>query len=738
MKTTIMFLLATVAACAYCAVDYSDYVSLRGTGVTAIDAFMTNVVDKANGWSDERDPHDDADYVVKSGSRLGTPVDDTTSTCYEFPGRSLTIDSTYDVNRGLLFYTRNNASVKFKRLTLSGGVIAVGVTGTMPQTIRGDVVVDLSDKAKPFRFKDGTAGRSWHFRDGSLSSGCDDVLEMTESEVKSIAYWIHSDMDASAYYGTLRVDKGRMLFVECPRFGGTAEATVTGIVSYAASDVSISNVWLSSAGAKLKFDADGYSAGADRLVMAADTVVEFRAGTTLTVGTLDCQGGTLDFTNGGLLALTNSYSRSVPINLVVPLVSTEMRTAVLVTMPASVGELRPEDFVAAQTVGNCQYQFRVRTVDGLQSLFLENLLPCGTTYSTYQNSDAYVHQILGGYSGSAPVDVFARSGAWSNKTDGVSAPVPTSDKAADLDYEGVRLGFWGSQNVDFKGRSFTYSGYPIRATANSTTYTFPDMRVISGTSMNFNPTFYCTGSNPNITLRGMMTVLCKATDSYPLRICPCNKANNKYGVYNVEMKIVGDSTRCFRLCDYGESAAVGEVTNVVKFTGDLSGYSGTIAARKNVRVSLGGLATEMPGTLVLEDASARLTLDGISATVGTLRTTAASLVEIPAGKTLTVSNALELANGTSVTTTAGEPSLDLSACTSLAFGGTVNVSLAMDDAVEKTPLAVVKDMSAAISVISAFNVSGNGRKPMRLKAESTSRGVVVMATEEKGLIVIIR
>ena len=292
--------------------------------------------------------------------------------------------------------------------------------------------------------------------------------------------------------------------------------------------------------------------------------------------------------------------------------------------------------------------------------------------------------------------------------------------------------------MDFKGRTFTWSGYPIRATGASVTYTFPDMRVFSGTSVNFWPAFYCTASKPNVTLRGMMTVLCKATDSFPLRICPCNKGKNTYGVYNVEMKIVGDSTRYFCVRDYAGPAAVGEVTNVVKFTGNLSGYAGTIAALTNACVSLGGSATAMPGTLVLDDASARLTLDGISATVGTIRTTAASLIEIPDGKTLTVSNSLELADGTFVTATAGEPALDLSACESLSFGGKVNASIALNGVAGKMPFAIVKDMSAAASVISAFNVLGDGRKQMRLVAETTDQGVVVMAAVTKGFVVIFK
>ena len=739
MRTTTMLLVATVAARAYCAVDYTGYVSLRGAGYDAVHAFMTNVVDKTKGWSDELDPHPDADYVVMGNSRLATPVDNTTATCYEFPGRSLTIDTNYDAARGLAFYTQEDASVKFRRLTLRGGVIALATPNATEQTIHGNVVVDLSDKTKPFRMKGNTASQSWHFRDGLLSSGCDDVLEMSDDQLKTLKYWIHADMDASAYCGTIRVDKSRELHVECQRFGGTVEAMATGVVFYAAGGVSISNVCLSSAGAKLRFDADGYSVGVDRLVLTADTTVEFRAGTTLTVGTLDCQGGKLDFTNGGFLALTNGYSRVDPINVVVPLASTALRTAALVTMPVSVGELRAEDFTASQTVGNCQYQFRVRAVGGVQSLYLENLLPCGTIISNYEKSDAYVHQILGGHSGSnVPTDVFDMAGAWSNKTDGVSVAIPVSSQATDLDYEGVRMGFWCNSGVDFKGRSFTYSGVPLRIGGNSLTFSFPDMRVFSGNSNARWPAFYCSAKSPDVTFRGMLTVFCKSEDEYPLRICPCYKGKNTYGVYNVEMKIVGDSSRYFRLCDYGESAAVGEVTNVVKFTGDLSTYAGTIAVRKNVRVSLGGSATEMPGTMLLEDASARLTLDGISATVGTLRTTAASLVEIPAGKTLTVSNALELADGTSVTTTAEEPSLDLSACTSLSFGGKVNVSLAIGDGVEKTPLAIVKDMSSAASVVSAFNVLGNGRKPMRLAAVSTDDGVVVTATVEKGLVIFCR
>jgi len=724
LTTGVLLQAVVLGADAFCAAGYTDYVSLRGTGVTAIDAFMTNVVDLTKGWSDERDPHPDADYVVKGDSRLATPLDDATATCYEFPGRSLTIDTTFNANRGLHFYTRNDASVKFERLTLRGGVIACAYASATPQTICGDVVVDLSDKSKSFRFSGGTGGMSWHFKAGSLSAGVDDVLEThVDYNEKSGDYWVHSDVDASAYYGTFRSWWKKKLNIECPRFGGTAEAAATGIVAYAANNVSISSVWLSAEGAQLMFGANGYSAFADRLALTAGTRVTFRSGTTLTVGTLDSQGGTLDFTNGGLLALTNGYSRSDPIEVVVPLAATALRTSALVTMPVTVGVLKAEDFTAAQIVGNCQYQFRVHTKDGVQSLYLENLLPGGTGYTKYQKAEEFVHQIIGGYSGSSPTDAFSTSGAWSNATDGVSVSVPTSAEAADLDYEGVRLGFWGSQSVDFKGRSFTYSGYPLRATGNATTYVFPDMRVFAGSSASYCPTFYCSAGKPNVTFRGMMTVLCKTTDSYPLRICPCTVGKNTYGVYNMQMKIVGDSTRCFRLCDYGETAAVGAVTNVVKFTGDLSAYAGAVIARKNVQMSLGGDATDMPGTVVLDDASARLTLDDISVSLGTLRTTAAARVEIPEGQTLTVTESLELADGTTLTATAGEPVLDLRTCSTLSFAGTVNLPLTMPRSVKKAPVALVKDGAAAETLKSAFRVLRNGRRPTIWVSEAVTGGL---------------
>ena len=733
---SLALLLGVFAAQALFAADYSDYVSLRGTGLTAIDAFMTNVVDTTKGWSDELDPHDDADYVVAGNSRLGTPVDSTTSTCYEFPGRSLTIDSTFDGNRGLHFYTQNDASVKFRKLTLRGGVIALAYAHTTPQTIRGDVVVDLSDKTKPFRMKGGTAGQSWHFRDGSLSSGCDDVIETDAAySVKSLDYWVHDDCDAAAFYGTFRTWWTKKLHVACPRFGGTAEAAATGVVSYAANGVSISNVWLSAQDAQLTFGADGYSDAADRLAMVAGTKVAFRAGTTLTVGQLDYQGGTLDFTKGGLLALTNGYVKTVPIELVVPLASTAKRSGTLVTMPVSAGELKPEDFTAAQIVASgCQYQFRIRVADGVQSLHLENLLPCGTSYSNYQNSKDFVHQVKGGYSGSSPVNIFADSEAWSNSVTGVhGVPVPG------YDYEMTRMGYWGSADVDFQGDSLTYSGYPLRTTGNYTTYTFRDLRVISGASANYCPCFYTSAGKPNVTFNGMMTILCKATDPYPLYLSPCTKGKSTYGVFNMNMKIVGDATREFILKDYDSSTAVGEVTNVVKFAGDLSAYAGTIAVRANARMSLGGAATEMPGTLVFEDASARLTLEDVSASVGTVRTTAPALIEIPVGKTLTVTDALELADGTAVTMSAGEPALDLSACTQLTFGGTVGVSLAVANrSVKKAPVVLVKDMSDAETVMSAFRVRRNGQKPVELVAEELGDKVQISADMRSGMLLLFR
>lgn len=686
---SLALLLGVFAAQALFAADYSDYVSLRGTGLDAIAAFMTNVVDTTKGWSDELDPHDDADYVVAGNSRLGTPVDSTTSTCYEFPGKSLSIYSTFNGNRGLQVFTYGMASVRFKDLYLDRGVIDPG-SGSQTYTFKGNLHLRATNAAEPFRIRGGSAGIHWRFEDGTFDALAGSVLETAvDSPAKGIDYTIADDMDASDFLGTFRMYSNKTLILECPRFGGCAEAVSNGTIRIAANGLSIAKVSLAEKDAELNFSSGDFAVGVDRLELTPDTIVKLTGSNVLTVGDLVATGGTLSMEGASVLAITNSISVTKKIALAIPTEFTGTR--VLVTLPEAKGVLRTSQFACSDVC-----RLLVVVEDGVQKLTVKNVFPLGMSYTKYQASDLYIHQEKGGYSGTAPTNVFADKDAWSD----------TDVPHRGADYEAVRKGFWGSDDVDFKGDSLTYSGYPMRSTGANMSYSFPDLRVISGTSANYWPTFYCTAAKPNVTMTGMMTIGCRATDDYRLRISPCNKGNATYGVYNMAMKIVGNEGSGFTLRDYNSSTEVGAVTNIVKFTGDLSEWEGTVDLQANARMWLGGVATDVPGKVSLEDASSVLKLDGVSVRLGSLVTTAAAAIEIPQGKTLTVTDTLSLAADTKISAAVADAAVIDASSADVSVEGTISFSIAGKVAGGSVRnLFLVRDAATAVAVKDALRLT---------------------------------
>lgn len=688
---SLALLLGVFAAQALFAADYSDYVSLRGTGLDAIDAFMTNVVDLTKGWSNECDPDPNLDYQIPSNSRLGTPVDGTSSTCYEFPGNSLSIYSSFNGNRGLYVLTYGTASVRFKDLYLDRGVIDPGSKSqTQTYTLKGNLHLRATNAEEPFRIRGVIAGIHWRFEDGTFDALAGSVLETAvDSPAKGIDYTIADDMDASDFLGTFRMYSNKTLILECPRFGGCAEAVSNGTIRIAANGLSIAKVSLAEKEAELNFSSGDFAVGVDRLELAPDTTVKLTGSNVLTVGDLVATGGTLTMAGTSVLNITNSIAVTKKIALAIPTEFTGTR--VLVTLPKDKGVLRTSQFACSDVC-----RLLVVVEDGVQKLTVKNVFPLGMSYTKYQASDLYIHQEKGGYTGSAPTNVFADKDAWSD----------TDVPHRGADYEAVRMGFWGAQDVDFKGDSLTYSGYPMRSTGANMSYSFPDLRVISGTSANYWPTFYCTAAKPNVTMTGMMTIGCRATDACRLRISPCNKGNATYGVYNMAMKIVGNEGSGFTLRDYNSSTEVGAVTNIVKFTGDLSEWEGTVDLQANARMWLGGVATDVPGKVSLENASSVLKLDGVSVRLGSLVTTEAATIEIPQGKTLTVTDTLCLAADTKISAAVADAAVIDASSADVSVEGTISLSIAGKVAGGSVRnLFLVRDAATAVAVKDALRLT---------------------------------
>lgn len=699
-------------------------ITLRGNGVNAVDAFMTNVVDLATGWSNECDPDPNLDYQIPSNSRLGTPVDGTSSTCYEFPGKSLSIYSSFNGNRGLYVCTYGTASVKFKDLYLDRGVIDPG-SGSKTYTLKGKIHLRVTNAAEPFRIRGGSAGIYWRFEDGSFDALAGSVLETAvDSPAKGIDYTIADDMDASDFLGTFRMYSNKTLILECPRFGGCAEAVSNGTIRIAANGLSIAKVSLVEKDAELNFSSGDFAVGVDRLELTPDTIVKLTGSNVLTVGDLVATGGTLSMEGASVLAITNSIAVTKKIALAIPTEFTGTR--VLVTLPEAKGELRTTQFACSDVC-----RLLVVVEDGLQKLTVKNVFPLGMSNTKYQASDLYIHQEKGGYSGSAPTNVFADKDAWSD----------TDVPHRGADYEAVRMGFWGSQDVDFKGDSLTYSGYPMRSTGGSMSYSFPDLRVFSGTSANYWPTFYCSATKPNVTMTGMMTVGCRATDDYRLRISPCNKGNSTYGVYNMAMKIVGNEGSGFTLRDYNSSTEVGAVTNIVKFTGDLSEWEGTVDLQANARMWLGGEATDVPGKVSLEDASSVLKLDGVSVRLGSLVTTEAATIEIPQGETLTVTDTLCLAADTKISAAVADAAVIDASSADVSIDGTISLSIAGKvSGGSVRNLFLVRDAATAAAVKDALRLTFDRVfSGISLDVEQVGTAFAVQLKREKsGLVLLFR
>ena len=576
------------------------YVTLLGhnSGSNGESTFMTNIVRASYGWSDGLDPHPGTNYYCGTSRQLCTPkiADET----FTFPGASLVI------GYRLITLATSTIVVDDLRLEKGGYVMTMG-GGELSLTLQGNLTI-LGDASKPSSFDIGKSPS--HFKVESALKGNSSAYAYSSQAAVTAAAQVFTSFetqyveldDADEYYGTFEARTNTCLKLASDMPGTvkvTGKACLTPV-----SSVKLANLALA-------------------------------------------DGATLDFSGGGTLRVTNSWSASGLITVKVPVAASYPQ--VVLEVPTSCGRLDARSFTGDSA------RFDVLTENGIQKLCTWE---CAER-DVYDATTGFVTQTDGGSAVNGKgQNAFDRGDIWSDGR----AP------HADTNYYSYSQGIYIATNSTFAGRSFTVERLAFRLKPG-VSVNIPDLRVLGGSNY-ANGSLTSSGSSGTYYINGSMTVLSRLTDAWPFAFY--GGADNLYWISN--QKIMGDVLRAFSL-RAAPNKEPGSIDFHVDFLGDLSEYYGTIIVGTNGTARLGGSA--MPGTIRLDTAYSHVdtrAADGAEVRIGTLRSLIGTSMSVAATNTLAVTDSLAVTgtltkNGGGVLASGGTATAGAGAALSVAAGG---------------------------------------------------------------------
>jgi hypothetical protein len=582
------------------------YVTLLGhnSGSKGESTFMTNIVKASYGWSDGRDPHPGTNYYCGSSAQLCTPK--ITDGTFTFPGDSLVI--------GYRLITLATSTIVVNDLRFEkGGYVMTMNGGELSLTLQGNLTI-LGDASKPSSFDIGKSPS--HFKVESAFKGTSSAYAYSSQADASSGSRVFTSFDtqyielddADEYYGTFEVRTNTCLKLASD-MPGTVKVTDKACLTPVGS-VKIANLSLA-------------------------------------------DGATLDFSGGGTISVTNSWSALGLITVKSPVAASYPQ--VVLEVPTSCGRLDVRSFT-----GDC-VRFDVLTENGIQKLRTYEKVEYAS-HTDYSELTGYVTQTNGSssYDGAdAGFNAFGKPDGWSDGW------VPH----ADTNYYSYLMGMCMTTNSTFGGKSFTVERLSLRFGKSGITIDIPDLRVLGGSSY-ANGFFSTSGNSGTYYVKGNMTVLSRLTDKWPFAFY--GGADNLYWISS--QKIFGDALRAFAL-RAAPNKEPGSIDFYVDFLGDLSEYYGTIIVSTNGTARLGGSA--LPGTIRLDTAYSHvdtLAADGAEVKIGNLQSLIGTSISVAATNTLAVTDSLAVTgtltkNGGGVLASGGAVTAGAGAVLSVAAGG---------------------------------------------------------------------
>lgn len=399
------------------------------------------------------------------------------------------------------------------------------------------------------------------------------------------------------------------------------------------------------------------------IVVTNGATLEASSGVT-TVGVLRLfDGAVIDLSAGGTLNVESGFDLGGAVSIIAA-PQDAVGAQVLLSVPTSVCELDADSF-SVTAAGGGIWRTRVEVSGGVQTLCCERM-----TFSVYDATTGFVT-----HSSDTPDrNQFDEAGVWSD------GRVPHSD----TNYCS-RLSIQLVTNAVFRGRSLTmFNGGILNLYGNNGRHvTVGDMRVNSG-SWNNNGFFTTAGSSSGRSyISGAMTVLSRATDTWPFAFFGSTKDGQ---TWVSDQTIYGDAESALVARGHFGSEE-GAVNNYVELLGDLTHFHGTFIVKHNETLRLGGSA--FPGTVRLDTAYSHLTTiapENAVVKIGALTTLVATSVDVPStnslhASSLNVSRVLTKNGGGALGFASATP--DASASLRVAEGGVMPLAT---DAVGDLPL----------------------------------------------------
>lgn len=350
------------------------------------------------------------------------------------------------------------------------------------------------------------------------------------------------------------------------------------------------------------------------IVVTNGATLEASSGVTTVKALRLFEGAVIDLSSGGTLNIESGFDLGGAVSIIAaPQDAVGVQT--LLSVPTSVCELDADSF-SVTAAGGGIWRTRVEVSGGIQTLCCERM-----TFSAYDETTRFVT-----LSSDTPNrNQFGEASVWSD------GRVPHSDTNY-FSSHAIQL----TTNAVFQGRSLTISnGAVLNLYGNGRQATIGDLRVNSGV-WNNNGFFTTAGSSSGRSyLSGMMTVLSRATDTWPFAFFGSTTDGQ---TWTSDQTIYGDAESALVARGHFNSAE-GSVNNYVELLGDLTHFYGTFIVKHNETLRLGSLA--FPGTVRLDTAYSHLTTiapENAVVKIGALTTLVATSVDVPSTNSLTASS----------------------------------------------------------------------------------------------------